>query len=432
MRRPAGVPARVVVTDLYGVVTTWLSGKSLLNATATVNLDLPSQITVDVRSGDISVNTIFPTDGNPLVAQSNRLAYIFLNEAPTAVSVDDRWPCRASGILMSPDDQGDADISTTHFTAYDPWQYFMGLPCFADEVGTPIPQIGLTFSAAGNVIAFQLIENTYKSLLYLGLCPTGATGPPIAGPGFYADIPNAYGGSGFWAGTDATTPTLDFIVQQGTSLGQALQNLASAGNDVQGTSQCIDIIFEAIYDPMNRPGFVSQVSVYNLAGAERPGAPMGWGRFNRSAMGAERQHDGTPTAFVNVAQYVAGQGGDLALVTPVTIPAVIAKYGSSWDQKFFPGQPFATVTNNLAIQTLNLQGQGKRTFLVDPDPLRAGMPFRDYGIGDRIPIWTTSKQRVPEEGYERVQTIPLVINSDGVAYVSKLLVSPDWPGDQLT
>src|ERR1019366_2785246 len=115
----------------------------------------------------------------------------------------------------------------------------------------------------GNVIAYQLIENTYKSLLHLGLCPTGATGPPIAGPGFYADIPNAYGGSGFWAGTDSPTPTLDFIVQQGTSLGQAVQNVASAGNDVQGTSQCIDILFEPIYDPENRPGFTSQISVYN-------------------------------------------------------------------------------------------------------------------------------------------------------------------------
>lgn len=428
MRRPAGVPARVVVTDLNGVVTTWLSGKSLLGATVTSNLDLPSQITVDVRSGDKSVNTIFPADGDPLVAQSNRLAYVFLNEAPTAEMVDTRWVCRAAGILMSPDDQADADISTTHFTAYDPWQFFMGLPCFADELGTLIPQIGLTFPAsAGNDIAYTLIQNTYASLLALGL----------AGPGFFADIPPAYGGTSFWSGTNEVTPTLDFVVQQGTSLGQALQNLASTGNDVQGTSQCIDIVFEPIYDPGSgisprRPGYTSQISIFNLAGIERPGAPMGWGRFNRSAMTADRQHDGTPGAFVNVAQFVAGQGGDLALVTPLDAAASVAKYGSYWLQKFFPGQPFASVVNNLAVQALTLQKQGKRTFLVDPDPLRAGMPFRDYAIGDRIPVYSTKAQRVPEAGLERVQTIPLVIGADGVTSVSKLLVSPDWPGDTNT
>ena len=427
MRRPAGVPVRVIITDLDGVVTTWLSGKSLLGATVTSNLDLPSQITVDVRSGDISVNTIFVNaisppggDGDPLVAQSNRLVYVFLNEDPTAVSVDNRWVCRASGILMSPDDQGDADISTTHFTAYDPWQYLMGRLCYADTSGTMIPQAGMPFIAtAGNVIAYTLIQNTIQS----------------DGIGIYCDIPVAYGGTSQFApsgGINETTPLLDFTVQQGTSLGQALQNLATAGNDIEGTSQCIDIVFQPIYDPQFRPGYTSNISVYNLAGVERPGSPMGWGRFNRSATTAERQHDGTPGSFVNKVQFMTGQGADSANVVLypfLSDAASILKYGPYELQKWFPAQNISGIVANLAVQTLNLQGQGKRTFLVDPDPLRAGMPFRDYDIGDRIPIWTTNRQRVPEEGYERVQTIPLVIGSDGVTRVSKLLTSPDWPGD---
>lgn len=414
----------MVVTNLGGKTTTWLDRKHLLTGTITSNLNLPSQITGAVRSSDISVNTIFPDDGDPLVAQSNRLVYVFLREAPVGGSP---WVCRAAGTIMSPQDQTDTDASTTHFTAFDQWQYFMGLPCFEDTAGTPIQQRGFQFSFPGNVIAYTLIQNTIQSLLTLGL----------AGPVAFADIPPAYGGTVHWSGTNETTPTLDFIVQQGTSLGQALQNLASAGNDVQGTSQCLDIVFEPIYDPGSdiaptRPGFTSQVSVFNLAGVERPAAPMAWGRFTRTAATADRQNDGTPGSFVNVAQFVAGQGGELALVTPVEAAADVEKYGSYWLQKFFPGQPLATVVNNLAIQALTLQKQGKRTFSLDPDPLRAGMPFRDYAIGDRLPVFSPRGQRVGESGMHRVETIPVLINPDGVTNVAALLTSPDWPGDTAT
>ena len=374
-------------------------------------------MTVDARSAESAVNTIYPPDGDPLLAQSNRLAYLFLNENPTCDMVDTRWVCRASGIAMSPSDTGDADTSTTHVTFYDPWQYMMGLPCFADQEGTPIPQIGLTFaSVKGNVIAYTLLQNTLLSLAALDIQL-----------GFYADIPNAYSGTTYWDGTNEDTPELDFVVQQGTSLGQALQNLASTGNDVEGTAQCIDIIFEPIWDPVNRPGFTSQISVYNLAGVVQPTAPMAWGRFTYTAVTAERDHDGTPGSFVNVAQFVPGQGGALDHVPPVQLAASVMKYNSSWLQQFFPSQPFVTVTNNLAIQILQLQGQGKRTFAVDPDPLRAALPFRDYNIGDRIPVFSTDSQRLAASGYQRVQTIPFQVNADGVTMVSKLLTSPDWP-----
>jgi hypothetical protein len=80
-----------------------------------------------------------------------------------------------------------------------------------------------------------------------------------------------------------------------------------------------------------------------------------------------------------------------------------------------------------AVQTVQLQGQGKRTFTVDVDPLRGAMPFRDYNIGDRIPIYSTDAQRVGASGYQRVESIPVVVNSDGVTAVQGLLTSPDWP-----
>ncbi len=428
LRQYRAVRGRVIVTDLFGATTTWLERGSLLQADVTANLNLPSQIACQTRAGDPAVYSIFPTDGDPLVAQSNRLVYVFLNEDPYAVSAEDRWVCRASGILMSPQDQADADIGTTHFTAYDPWQFFMGLPCFADTIGNPIPQKGLLFPHVhGDEIAFTMIQNTIESMLALGW----------AGPGFFADIPNAFGGTTFYSGYNTGaythTPYLDFNVQQGTSLGQLLQQLASAGSDIPGTSQCIDIVFEPIYDPANRPGYTSQISIYDLAGSERPKAQMAWGRFQRSAMTADRQHDGTPGAFVNLAQFVAGQGGDSSdiLLYPYQESfASIFKYGPYALQKFFPAQFDSTVVENLAVQALQLQKQGKRTFLVDVDPLRAAMPFRDYNIGDRIGVWTSHALRAPASGDQRVQTIPLSIGPDGVCVVSQLLTSPDWPQDE--
>jgi hypothetical protein len=427
MRKPVGVPARLLVSNLRSETTTWLDRQNLLSASVSANLNLPWQITADVRSGDPAVNTIYG-DGDPLVAQSNRLVWVFLNEAPTNAMTDKRWVPRASGILMSPQDQGDTDTGTTHFVAYDPWQYMMGLPCFIDQIGTMPGSSGFLFTATGNVIAYTLIQNTQASLAALGGFGSG---------GVFADIPNAYGGTVHWTGTNEVTPLLNFRLQQGVSLGQALAQLCTAGSNVEGTSQCIDILFEPIYDPINRPGYVSQISVYDLAGIERPGAPMAWSRFTRSSTTADRQHDGTPGAFVNVAQYVPGQGTPLLPGQIVTNPSSIAKYYPYWEQRWFPGQPFATVTKNLSIQTLQLRKQGKRTFMVDPDPLRAAMPFRDYTIGDRIPIYTpgvTSGRatglRVAEAGFERVETIPLVIGPDGVTRVNQLLVSPDWPQDE--
>ncbi len=426
LRQYRAVKGRIIVTDLFGATTTWLESGSLLQADVTSNLNLPSQIAAQVRSGDPAVNRIFPDDGDPLVAQSNRLVYVFLNEDPFATATEERWVCRASGILMSPQDQADADIGTTHFTAFDPWQFFMGLPCFADTLGNEISPDGLLFSSAtstGNVIAYKLIQNTFESLLALGL----------AGPGFFADIPFAYGGTAFWNGTNETTPRLDFRVSQGTTLGQALQQLASAGNDVDGTSQCIDIVFEPIYDPVNRRGFTSQISVFNLAGSDAPKAQMAWGRFQRSAMTADRQHDGTPGAFVNVAQFAAYGGSfDPALTTIFDNPPSVAKYGAYWSQRAFPSQYIVQVTDALAVQALQLAKQGRRTFLVDVDPLRAAMPFRDYAIGDRIGVWSSRGQRVGASGLQRVQTIPLHIGADGICIVNQLLTSPDWPQNEGT
>lgn len=439
LRQARVTQARVIITDLAGVVTTWLE-RNHLGIAVNANLNQAWQITGAVRAGDPAVNRIYETggtipagDGFPLLAQSNRLVYVLLREAPSGSSAHP-WVCEASGIIMSPEDEGDADIGTTHFTAYDPWQYLRGIPCFNDDVGGRIPPLGRLFTAGAfpdgaAQIAAQLLSDSISSLAALGYGPS-------AGP--FIDLPatdvggggGPYAGSGFYNGGGVNpTPPLTFTVQQGSMLGDVFDQLVAAGSDASGTSSGCDIVMEPIYDPTHRRGYVSQLAIYPLAGVERPASPMGWARFTRSATTADRQHDGTPGSFVNIALFGAGQGGADGLGSIQANMLSVTAFYSYWAQAFYPGQPIVGAVENLAMQTLNLHKQGKRTYAVDPDPLRAGSPFVDYAPGDRVNVLAPNALRVGNAGYHRVQTIPLQINPDGFVRVAKLLTSPDWRGD---
>lgn len=411
-RFPNGTQGRLLVTDLNGKTTTLLQ-QALLQAVLASNLNQPWSISAAVRSSDVEVNTLFADDGDPYVAQSNRLAYLFVRDG-----VSPPWSCRGSGVIMSPQDEGDTDIGTTHFTAFDPWQYLMGRPCFLDGAGTVIGPDGRNFFATrGGVIAATLLADTITS----------------EGVGCFIDAGLSYAGTLFWTGTIEDTPIIDFNVQQGTTLGQAWNQLVSTG-DPSGGPGGVDIVLEPIYDPVNRPGFLSQLSVYNLAGTDRPGALMAWSRLNRSAPSASREHDGTPGNFVNVADFHIGQAGDpvpLLGPPPSNAPSV-AKYQPYWSSQFMTDQLFVEAVAAMEQQALTLGKQGKRTFTLTPDPLRAPTPFVDYGIGDRVPLYTSNKLRVGSSGRQRVQTINLTVSPDGITSVSELLTTPDWRGDDGT
>lgn len=410
----SGYQSRFLVTDLFGVTTTWLD-RLTLGATVATNLNQPATGTVSLRSNDPRVNRIF-TDGDPLVAQSNRLVYLFLRQGGSPP-----WQCVSAGIVMQPEDQADQDVPTTHLTYFDAWQFLFGTPCYMDEVGTlPGPNGFQFFATPGSVIVATLLGNAVFS--------QNPTVPGTGGNGYMIDAGLTYGGTVHWAGTIETTPAIDFTVQQGTSVGDAWNQLLTAGNDIAtGLSDAgVDIVLTPIYDPVNRPGYTHELSVFNLAGVDRHSAPMAWGMFTRSAETADRVHDATPGQFINIADYYAGQGGPG--VGQVVNAASVGKYLAYWSQKFFPQQPDALSVLAMAHQAIQLQKQGKRTFTVNPDPLRAIGPFVGYNIGDRIPIYAPNRLRVTAAGLQRVQGIPLEINPDGVARVNALLTSPDWRG----
>ena len=403
-----GTMGRIIVTDLAGRVTTWLD-KVHLGATIDLNLNQPAQITVQLRPNTLTVNDLY-TDGDPLVAQSNRLIYILLREGG-----NQPWVCRAAGIIMSPEDQADADVPTTHLVAYDPWQYLSARPFYINTSGDLAgPPDGFLFPGTrGDVIIGTALKNTIES----------------EGVGVMIDGGPSYGGTVYWGGHYDATPILDYQVQPGQTLADVWNGVIAAG-DPSGGSGGADIILTPIYDPVRRPGFTHELSVYNLAGSVVPASPMAWGEYTRVATTADRQHDGTPGAFINEAYYYAGQAG--FPVGLVQNGISVAKYQPYRATQFFPNQPQGEVVQAFAQQALSLQKQGKRTFTVDPDPMRAPAPFTGYNLGDRIPLLAPNDLRVAATGYQRIQTIPLEINQDGVTRVRTLLVTADWRGDDST
>ena len=115
----------------------------LVGALQVATFNYLAQTATKIPQTDAGVNTLY-TDGFPLVAQSNRLMYVFLNERPGELPTS--YVIRGAGILMSPQDQADADIGTTHIAGFDAWQWLMGIPAFFDNIGTQIPQDGRLFA----------------------------------------------------------------------------------------------------------------------------------------------------------------------------------------------------------------------------------------------------------------------------------------------
>ncbi len=317
---------------------------------------------------------------------------------------------------MSPQDQADADVPVTHMTFYDPWQYLLGRPCFFDGSGKAIAAGGRPFFATEmGVIAATLLKDAITS----------------EGVGCFIDAGVTYGGTVHWSGVIETTPIVDFNVQQGTMVGDVWNQIVALDDPSGGTNLggC-DIVLTPIYDPVNRPGYTHELSIYNLAGDDLNVSPVAWGQFVRSATTADRQHDGTPGQFVNVADGHIGQGGYPVplLGPPPSNSASVALYRPYWESKFYPQFIFESQVTAVEQQTLLLRKQGKRTFTVDVDPLRSGVPLKDYNIGDRIPLNVPSALRVKATGRQRIQTIPIDVNPDGMTRVQGLLTSPDWRG----
>jgi hypothetical protein len=386
-------------------ITTWAQG--LWSARRlSFTLNQPAVIEASLVPDDPRVNTIY-SDGFPFVSQSNRIVWAFQREGTLNTTDPGPWVCRGAGILMSPSDEGDDFSELTHIVAYDAWQYLSGRPVMDADGFLPVAPLypsGMDFFATpGDEIIGTVLKNT------------------IVNRGFaFIDAGTTYGGTAFYGGTIEPTPAIDYHVDSGKMVGEVWSELTDMGN--------CDIVLTPIYDPANRPGYTHELNVYNLAGEEKSAVVFAWDRFMRQVSKIQRQHDGTPGNFINVVQYFAGSGGGFPVPLQTNDPS-IAVFLEYWSQQFFPAQPIGdgSAVIALASQALSMAKQGKRTMVLSPSPIRSPIPFLEYGLGDRVAVYTTDRLRVESTGYtQRVQAIPIEIDDDGVSHVNGLLCSPDW------
>jgi hypothetical protein len=217
----------------------------------------------------------------------------------------------------------------------------------------------------------------------------------------------------FWAGTlQATAVIYPFNIQQGTSLGEAIDQIVATGN--------CDVVLDPIYDPLLRPGLIADLNIYVTAGVAT-GKSFRWDLSPWSAAAISRLLDGAQMG--NVIQFYNGQGGPP--VTRKTDAGSVAKYGQYWAQQFFPSQTDKVAVEALAAAQRALRRYGKQTITLDPTPEIAVYPFTSYFLGDTVRVRASSALRDALNTTLRVQSIPIKISDNALEQVIALLVSAE-------
>jgi hypothetical protein len=400
---------RFVVLDLATFEILSFLDQFATNRTATYTLNQAAVATGRVPSDNPEVNLPWPTDfDDPFVAEGVRVLYGFRREGTD----DDPpvWVPRFAGLIMQLEDTAESDVAYTDFTAYDPWQYLLSRPvCNAD--GSLVGPNGISFTAThANVIALELLLNTINN-----------QGDVLIDAGV------AWGGTSFYTGTIESCDQIDINFPQGTSVGDAWQQLTAL--DV------CDIVLTPIYDPINRPRYLVEFNIYTQVGSPKDDAIFAWDRPSQSLVGITRLIEGG-TQRANAVKYFAGQGGSATGGQTIALKedaASIIKFGEYWRQQFFPNQTVAAAVEALAEAQLALSEAGRVTVTISPAPERSPQPFLDYYLGDRVPVYASSRFRAPipaadesasdEQNYQRIYGIPLEIGDDSIERVQQLLTA---------
>lgn len=393
---------RFIVTTLQSDVLTFLDGLSR-ERVVTYTLNAPAIASGVVPSDSPEIN-IDHTDGDPFLAEGNRLLWGFRQETVTSGTTSTvEWVPRFAGMILQVEDVAASDNSDTHYTAFDPLQYLLSRP--ATTVAGTLPGAnGLSFTATRvDVIIGTLISNAIVN--------SGSV---------HLDLGALYGGTGFWAGTIESLPQIDVNFPQGSSVGDCIKQLTD--------QNLVDITLVPVWDPKNRPGILCDMSIWAQAGAVQEDAIFAWDKPSRSLVGISRLQDGSERA--NNIKFFAGQAGTGTGGTtiPVQTDAVSeAKYGEYWAQQFWPMQNVASAVLSLASAQLELRKNGKKTVTINPIPSCTPLLFQEYFLGDRVPVYASKRFReaLPTGAvqYQRIYGIPVQIADDSTEIIQQLLTS---------
>lgn len=402
---------RFLVTDLAGETITILDHLAA-ERTVTPKLNEPLEVSGTVPSDNSEVNAVH-ADGFPFLAEGVRQVYCFRRESG---SVPYFTP-RASTLVLQVGDSAQSDDARSRFTAWDPWQYMFSRPVLVSAL-TPNDTEGGSAGSPGDLIGSGGIlypaTMTADDIVLDMIQTTVAFGDPTAPPAALACFTDVTSGTL----QTCTTFTDGYPIQQGTSLGQALQDMCSTG--------VLDLIFTPIFDPLNRPGILCELNIYSQsapfdgAGSYNYHAVFAWDKPGRSLVGVDNLYDGAQRA--NHVQFYNGQGGPP--VAPQTSPSSITRYGEYVAQQFFPAETEPAAVIAIAAEQLALRSSFKETLTVNPAPERSPEPFTGYYLGDRVPVFVSDNMRQSLVGWQRVYGIPVSIDDSGVETVRELLVGP--------
>jgi hypothetical protein len=425
---------RWLVTDLCTESITILDHLAS-DRNVTPKLNEPLEMTCTVPSDNSEVNRLH-TDDFPFVAEGVRLLYGFRREYDTVEPFGSPphgyYTIRASALILQTDDAAQAEDARTRITAKDAWGYLDYIPVYVapTEGAYLVPRDGYTYpdDLTADEIALQAFDYAY------GFAAFGQYIPPnyseyVQGPCGPANLFTDFGQSGFYTGTIETCAIPPgFRVDPGTSLGELLRNLCTAGY--------MDIVFEPIYDPVNRPGYLNQISIYaqdpadpsSGAGVYNYSARFSWDKAGRTAMGADNLYDGTMRA--NWIQWFRGVAGPR--VDPAVSAASIATYGEYWSMQHVPEESLDNgVVQDMEAMQLYLRQNYRETLTMNPAPERAPEPFVDYELGDRVPVFISDNMRQPLPPatddtlvWQRVYGIPIDIDDNGTETIRELIVGP--------
>lgn len=395
-------PWRFVILDLQTFETLSFLDHLMSSRSVTYTLNQPAVALGLVPSDDPEVNIPWPSAGSdPFLTEGSRYLLGFRREGGDG-STTGPWVIRFGGIIMQLEDVAESDDAFSHITAYDPWQYLFYRPVRnGPDFNYTLPgKNGSSYTQTrADVIIGEILRNTIHEEGFCGI-----------------DAGTAYGGTSYYGGTIENCAQVDINFQQGTSVGDAWQQLTNL--DV------CDIVLTPIYDPINRPGYIAELNVYTQAGTERDDAIFAWDKPSRSLVGISRLIDGTQRA--NAVKFFAGLGGMAAggQSIPVQSDATsIAKFREYWRQQFWPGQNVADAVESLAAAQLALSKDGRTTVAISPAPERSPIPFEDYFLGDRVPVYASDRLRAPVSGYQRIYGIPIQIADDETETITQMLTA---------
>lgn len=393
---------RHVITDLETTTLTFLD-RLAIDGRVDYDLNTPSQLSFRVPSASPEVN-ILHDDDFPFVAEGVRLCYSFRRDG-SGQGGSAPWGVRHAGHVLLIEDEGDPDTAMSQVTVFDPWQYLYARPCVDDDGCALPPGQGYT----------HLAQPAAEIALYYLTNAITCSNLPFH-PGIDAGV--IYAGTAFYNGylTDDSQP-IDYNVQRGKSVGELFEDMAALG--------LLDFEFVPIYDPDNRPGYVSELNIYAQPtdddaprGHPMPDAIFSWDKPPRTLSGMNRRLDGRERA--NVITFFDASGTEVD-GSPLSDQNSMDLFGIYHATQQFPDMPVNEGAYHWAVGQLLLRARGRRDVIPIASPQQPPLIWDEFFVGDRVPCYASSRLRQvvpsldPNDGdgaYHRVVGITLELDPE--------------------